>query len=77
LLGILYPASTILVVLATANHFFLDVVGGVGVILLAVPIVNAGERFVSRVAERAAPILPRQRSASVDVQSDQDRFQSA
>ncbi|MDT4939226.1 MAG: hypothetical protein QOG80_2897 [Pseudonocardiales bacterium] len=77
-LGILYPITTMVVVLATANHFFLDVVGGVGVILLAVPIVALGERFFGRVTARGgAPFLPTQRRASPDVHSDQDRFQSA
>jgi hypothetical protein len=77
-LGILYPITTVIVVLATANHFFLDVVGGVGVILLAVPIVVVGERFFGRLADaRSAPFLPSQRRASPDVHSDQDKFQSA
>ena len=78
LLGILYPVTTIIVVLATANHFFLDVVGGLGVLVLAAPIVLIGERFFRRVAAaRTAPGLPAQRTASPAVQSDQDKFQSA
>ena len=77
-LGILYPITTTIVVLATANHFFLDVVGGAGVILLAIPIVRAGERGLGRLAaSRVAPSLPTQRDASSASHSDQDRFQSA
>jgi PAP2 superfamily len=58
-LGILYPVSTVVVVLATANHFFLDVVGGIGVILLAIPLVRAGERLGRQLTvRRAAPSLP-------------------
>jgi hypothetical protein len=76
-LGVLYPVTTVIVVLATANHFFLDVVGGVGVLLLAVPIVNAGERALGRLPVPRASSVPFQRPASPDVQSDQDRFQSA
>ena len=77
ILGVLYPVTTAIVVLATANHFFLDVVGGVAVILIAIPIVRYGERVFGSVARRAAPALPTQRSASPAVQSDHDRFQSA
>jgi hypothetical protein len=85
-LGVLYPITTVIVVLATANHFFLDVVGGAGVLLLAVPIVNAGERALGRLAARRSTVVdltdkpadvPTQAVALPAVHSDQDRFQSA
>ena len=44
LAGILYPTSTVIVVMATANHFFLDVVGGAVVLMLGAVVVGAGER---------------------------------
>jgi hypothetical protein len=71
--GLLYPITTVFAVLGTGNHFFLDVVGGVMVILLATWAVNQGERLVAR--WRAS--RPDQARASPAVQSDQERFQSA
>ena len=35
LLGVLYPAATVLVIMATANHYVLDAVAGAALILLA------------------------------------------
>jgi hypothetical protein len=52
--GILYPASTVVVVMATANHFFLDVVAGAVVVVLGGLTVNLGERLVQRRRLRAA-----------------------
>ena len=46
--GILYPTSTVIVVMATANHFFLDVVGGAVVLLLGAVAIGLGERVVRR-----------------------------
>jgi len=46
--GILYPTSTVIVVMATANHFFLDVVGGALVLLLGAVVVRGAERVVRR-----------------------------
>jgi len=55
LAGIIYPLSTVIVVMATANHFFLDVVGGALVLVLASGIVNVGERVVEARRHRHPP----------------------
>jgi hypothetical protein len=44
-LAVLYPCTTALAVLATGNHFLLDIVGGLVVIALAVAIVRLAARF--------------------------------
>ncbi|MGA3219692.1 MAG: phosphatase PAP2 family protein [Acidimicrobiales bacterium] len=44
--GVLYPLSTALVVLATANHYTLDVLAGTATIAIAVVVVEAGPRAV-------------------------------
>ena len=71
--GVLYPVSTVIAVMGTGNHFFLDVVGGVVVLLLAAVLVAFGERLTGRL--RHPP--PGQASASPAIHSDQERFQSA
>jgi hypothetical protein len=71
--GFLYPVTTVFAVMGTGNHFFLDVVGGVLVLVIAGFVVNRGERLVARWRTRA----PDQCSASPAFQSDQERFQSA
>ncbi|RCG24244.1 DUF2029 domain-containing protein [Streptomyces diacarni] len=50
-LGVLYPLMTAFVVMATANHYLLDAVGGV----LAVVAGFAGARWLARLRERRAP----------------------
>lgn len=50
-LAILYPCTTAFTVVATGNHFILDIVGGLAAIALSVAIVTALER---RRASRAA-----------------------
>jgi hypothetical protein len=57
-LAILYPCTTAFTVLATGNHFILDIVGGLAVMALSVLIVAAAERLL---ASRAARVeaLPR------------------
>jgi hypothetical protein len=52
ILGVVYPATTVLVVMATGNHFFLDAVAGAVVIVAAAFIVNAGEALVERYRRR-------------------------
>jgi hypothetical protein len=44
LLALAYPAATILVVLATANHYLLDVVAGLGVVAAAMAVVTVSAR---------------------------------
>ncbi len=46
--GVLYPLSTALVVLATANHYTLDVLAGTAVTALSVVVVEVGPRAVRR-----------------------------
>ncbi|MEV6164718.1 phosphatase PAP2 family protein [Streptomyces sp. NPDC052052] len=55
-LGVLYPLVTTLVVMGTANHYFLDAVAGAAVMgvgaLLARPVLRIADRVRSRVADR-------------------------
>ena len=39
-LAFLWPAAMLFVVMATANHWWLDAAGGVGCVLLALAVVN-------------------------------------
>jgi membrane-associated phospholipid phosphatase len=48
----LWPAWVWFCVMATANHFLLDVVAGIGVALLSLLLVSWAPRFVRRVRER-------------------------
>ncbi len=73
--GVLYPVTTVFAVMGTGNHYFLDVVGGVAVILLAIAIVNYGEKRGRQV--ETWWLHRRQARGSPAVQSDQERFQSA
>jgi hypothetical protein len=52
IVGVVYPVSTIFVVMATANHYFFDVVGGVAVILAAALVVSRSEYVIARVRAR-------------------------
>jgi PAP2 superfamily len=51
-LAVLYPCVTSLAVLATGNHFLLDIVAGLVAIALAVGIVEAAARWRERAATR-------------------------
>jgi len=74
--GVLYPVTTMFAVMGTGNHYFLDVVGGVVVILLAVAVVNYGER-VGRGVQQLLDERRDQARGSPATHSDQERFQSA
>ena len=73
--GVIYPISTMFAVMATGNHFFLDVVAGIAVLLLAMYVVNRGEKIGRRLEEWK--YQRDQTEASPAIQSDQERFQSA
>ena len=49
-----YPTLTLLAIVVTANHFILDAVGGAIILLVAVGLLNARERFAAR--RSAAPV---------------------
>ncbi len=55
-LGILYPYLTAIAVLATGNHFVLDIIGGVAVMAAAFAIVELAQRL--RRARRPAAAVP-------------------
>ncbi|MEP6697435.1 MAG: phosphatase PAP2 family protein [Pseudonocardiales bacterium] len=55
LLAPLYPVATLLVVLATANHFVLDAVGAVGVLAVAVTVQAGAQKL--RLAARLTGLL--------------------
>jgi hypothetical protein len=73
--GVLYPITTVIAVMGTGNHYFLDVVGGAAVLVVAVLIVNYSENIGRRLQywqhERGQP------RGSPAVHSSHDRFQSA
>jgi PAP2 superfamily len=46
ILGVVYPVTTVFVVMATGNHFFLDTVAGALVLLLGALVVRYGERLL-------------------------------
>jgi membrane-associated phospholipid phosphatase len=73
--GVIYPISTMFAVMATGNHFFLDVVAGIAVLLLAMYVVNRGESLGRRLEEWK--YRHDQAEASPAIHSDQERFQSA
>ncbi|RBY85159.1 phosphatase PAP2 family protein [Blastococcus sp. TF02A-26] len=54
-LGVLYPLSTFFVVMGSGNHFLLDVVAGVGLIVVVGGAVLLGAR---QLQDRRAPALP-------------------
>ncbi|MFL6239435.1 MAG: phosphatase PAP2 family protein [Actinomycetes bacterium] len=74
--GVLYPITTIFAVMGTGNHYFLDVVGGVAVMLVAVLVVKYGEK-VGRWALESLGYTRGQARGSPAVHVDQERFQSA
>jgi membrane-associated phospholipid phosphatase len=51
-LGVLYPLSTIFCILVTANHYWIDAVGGWAVLLAGWLIAVIGERLRRRWAQR-------------------------
>ena len=59
-LGIAYPLLTTLVVMGTANHYFLDAVAGVAVMtvgaLLAKPVIRLSDRLKNRFRAGAVPV---------------------
>jgi len=62
-LGVLYPALITLVVIATGNHYLLDAVAGVAVVILAMAAVGVTVRLLPhRVIDltTAAPSIPLQ-----------------
>jgi hypothetical protein len=80
--GVVYPATTVFAVMGTGNHYFLDVVGGIFVLLLAMYVVNRGEVLGNRWRahrgnDPGEPSGDQALRASPAVQSDQERFQSA
>jgi hypothetical protein len=75
--GVIYPITTVFAVLGTGNHFFLDVVGGILVLLLAMAVVNYGEKVGRRLQGLRRDQDQDQARGSPAIQSDQDRFQSA
>ncbi|ROO83791.1 PAP2 superfamily protein [Actinocorallia herbida] len=52
-LGLAYPACTVAVVLATANHYVLDVVAGVALVVLAYSLVPVAGSLRTRLRRRA------------------------
>jgi PAP2 superfamily len=54
-LAVLYPCTTAVAVLATGNHFLLDIVGGLAAIALAVLVVGMPDRIAKR--GRRAPVV--------------------
>ncbi|MET8562585.1 phosphatase PAP2 family protein [Streptomyces flaveolus] len=59
-LGVVYPLVTALVVMGTANHYFLDAVAGVAVmgvgLLLAPRVMRAADLVRTRLSPRTAPV---------------------
>jgi membrane-associated phospholipid phosphatase len=62
-LAVAYPCLTAFAVLATGNHFLLDIVGGLAVLALAVALVDRFGRLRRRGAPSWAADLPRWRRA--------------
>ncbi len=54
-LAVLYPLSTFVVVMATANHYLLDVVAGVVLVALVTGVVVLGSR---QIRNRRTPVVP-------------------
>jgi hypothetical protein len=55
--GIAYPLSTALVVMATANHYLMDVLAGTATTVVAIAVVELGPKAVRRVKAAARPAL--------------------
>jgi hypothetical protein len=56
--AVAYPTLQAIVVLATANHFLLDVIGGATCILLGYAVVTVVGRVVGRTGRPAVAVLP-------------------
>jgi hypothetical protein len=63
-LALAYPCLTALAVLATGNHFVLDIVGGLLTLALAVLLVGSPERLAGRISAARLLAVWRARSAS-------------
>ncbi|PGH50263.1 phosphatase PAP2 family protein, partial [Streptomyces sp. Ru87] len=64
--GVAYPLLTSLVVMGTANHYFLDVVGGVAVMALGLLLVRPLLRLADRARERFAGARAREGARAPD-----------
>jgi hypothetical protein len=64
LLAVLYPCVTALAVLATGNHFLLDIVGGLLVLGLSILLVGSPDRLLGRVRLTRVRAMLRSRRAS-------------
>ena len=62
-LALLYPCLTALAVLATGNHFVLDIVGGLLALALAVWLVGSPDRLAGRLSLSPAKLVRRVRAA--------------
>jgi membrane-associated phospholipid phosphatase len=62
-LALLYPCLTALAVLATGNHFVLDIVGGLLALALAVWLVGSPDRLAGRLSFSPAKLAQRARAA--------------
>jgi membrane-associated phospholipid phosphatase len=62
-LALLYPCLTALAVLATGNHFVLDIVGGLLALALAVWLVGSPDRLAGRLSLSPARLARRVRAA--------------
>jgi hypothetical protein len=62
-LALLYPCMTALAVLATGNHFVLDIVGGLLALALAVLLVGSPDRLAGRLSFSPAKLAQRVRTA--------------
>ncbi|MEV5876658.1 phosphatase PAP2 family protein [Streptomyces sp. NPDC052101] len=60
-LGLLYPATTLLVIVATANHFWLDAVGGVLCLTFGFSVARVWYRALPYALPRVAPGWARKR----------------
>jgi PAP2 superfamily len=56
ILGIVYPLSTAWVVIATANHYLMDVLAGTAATLVAVAVVELGPKALKQLKAAALPV---------------------
>ncbi|MET9589552.1 phosphatase PAP2 family protein [Streptomyces sp. NPDC006516] len=56
-LGVAYPLATVLVVMGTANHYFLDAVAGAGVMAVGALLTRPFMRLADRVKDRVRAVL--------------------
>ncbi|MFE0424615.1 phosphatase PAP2 family protein [Streptomyces sp. NPDC058953] len=55
-LGVAYPTVTVIVVMGTANHYFLDAVAGLAVMILGALLAKPAMRFADRVRARVTAV---------------------